>query len=236
MASRISVRVRGRVPTMACGESSPASALTVRSRFAPSRRSHNRSDTPMMPLGRRRCCPAYVHSGTETRTPPIGDFPTREAFLGLVSGAGFSGSRGSAISAAPVGPTGLRSMVGALRVPWRRIIRPARTPEANPRNQPQKRFWQGLQGEFLGSGRISDFGGTGRASPDSMKRLRVARALAPESPPGANPGNQAQKPAAETFSGRTSWQVRAPTDRHADWHARCTRRFRARSCGAFLRS
>jgi hypothetical protein len=167
VASRISVRVRGRVPTMACGESSPASALTVRSRFAPSRRSHNRSDTPMMPLGRRRCCPAYVHSGTETRTPPIGDFPTREAFLGLVSGAGFSGSRGSAISAAPVGPTGLRSMVGALRVPWRRIIRPARTPEANPRNQPQKRFWQGLQGEFLGPG-----GSAISAAPVGLHRTR----------------------------------------------------------------
>jgi hypothetical protein len=133
---------------LACGESSPASALTVRSRYAPSRRSHHRSDTHMMPPGRHRCCPADVHSGTETRTPPIGDFPTREAFLGRVSGAGFSGSRGSAISADPLGLHRTRSIVCAWRVPWPRNLRPARTPETSPRNQPQKRSWEGTACQF----------------------------------------------------------------------------------------
>ena len=45
--------------------------------FRPVTPEPHRSDTPMMPLGQRRCCPAYVHSGTETRTRPIGVFPTR---------------------------------------------------------------------------------------------------------------------------------------------------------------
>jgi hypothetical protein len=45
----------------------------------------------------------------------------------------------------------------------------------------------GFWGGFLGFARISDLGGPARASPDPKHRLRVARSLAPESPPGTNP-------------------------------------------------